>query len=133
MTDTTIETPTETDARASKARDIARVRQILADVRPLAAEYYRLTGKPLGVTGEVAEFIAAEHLGLELADARTAGYDAVRHGPDGPVHTTGRGRSRGSGLAGSRRTRDATQSFWSCSTTRLSIRVRCGRRRSSKL
>lgn len=34
---------------------IERVREILATVKPLAAEYYRLTGKPLGVTGEVAE------------------------------------------------------------------------------
>jgi hypothetical protein len=56
----------------------ARVREILAAVRPLAAEYYRLTGKPLGVTGEVAEYVAAELLGLKLAPARTAGYDALR-------------------------------------------------------
>jgi hypothetical protein len=44
--------------------DIALVREILARVKPLAAEYYRLTGKPLGVTGEVAEYVAAETLGL---------------------------------------------------------------------
>jgi len=56
----------------------ARVRKILATVRPLAAEFYRLTGKPLGVTGEVAEYIAAELLGLTLAPARTVGYDALR-------------------------------------------------------
>ena len=43
----------------------ARVKQILATVKPLAAEYYRLTGKPLGVTGEVAEYIAAEVLNLQ--------------------------------------------------------------------
>jgi hypothetical protein len=41
----------------------ARVREILATVKPLAVEYYRLTGKPLGVTGEVAENIAADLLG----------------------------------------------------------------------
>jgi hypothetical protein len=56
----------------------ARVREILKAVKPLAAEYYRLTGKPLGVTGEVAEYVAAEKLGLILAPARTAGYDALR-------------------------------------------------------
>lgn len=39
------------DERDSQA---ARLREILAQVRVLAAEYYRLTGKPLGVTGEVA-------------------------------------------------------------------------------
>ena len=56
----------------------ARIREILATVEPLAAEYYRLTGKPLGVTGEVAEYVAAEILGLKLVPARTAGYDALR-------------------------------------------------------
>jgi hypothetical protein len=56
----------------------ARVREILATVKPLASEYYRLTKKPLGVTGEIAEYIAAETLGLTLAPARTEGYDALR-------------------------------------------------------
>ncbi|SPE44291.1 conserved hypothetical protein [Candidatus Sulfotelmatobacter sp. SbA7] len=54
------------------------VREILATVKPLGAEYYRLTGKPLGVTGEVAEYVAAETLGLTLVPARTVGYDALR-------------------------------------------------------
>lgn len=56
----------------------ARVKEILAAVKPLAAEYYRLTQKPLGVTGEIAEYVAAELLGLELTPARTPGYDAIR-------------------------------------------------------
>lgn len=55
-----------------------RVRQILATIKPLAGEFYRLTGKPLGVTGEIAEYVAAEKLGLVLAPARTTGYDALR-------------------------------------------------------
>jgi len=55
-----------------------RVRKVLAAVKPLAAEYYQLTGKPLGVSGEVAEYIAAEILGLALVPARTVGYDALR-------------------------------------------------------
>jgi hypothetical protein len=58
--------------------NVTRVREILATVKPLAAEYYRLTGKPLGVTGEVAEYVAAEFLGLTLVPARTVGYDALR-------------------------------------------------------
>lgn len=57
----------------------ARIKEILAAVKPLAAEYYRLTGKPLGVTGEVAEYVAAELLGLDLVPPRTAGYDALRN------------------------------------------------------
>ncbi len=55
-----------------------RVREILATVKPLAAEFYRLTGKPLGVIGEVAEYVESELLGLQLAPARTEGYDALR-------------------------------------------------------
>lgn len=61
----------------------ARIRDILSAVKPLAAEYYQITGKPLGVTGEIAEVAAAEALGLELAPARTAGYDAIRRTPHG--------------------------------------------------
>lgn len=55
-----------------------RVKEILAAVKPLATEFYALTQKPLGVTGEMAEYIASELLGLTLAPARTQGYDALR-------------------------------------------------------
>jgi len=72
-----------------------RVREILAAVKPLAAEYYRLTGKPLGVTGEIAEYVAAELLGLELAPPRTAGYDALRYTAAGPVRIQIKGRAYG--------------------------------------
>lgn len=51
---------------------------LLADAKRLAQRYRQLTGKPLGITGEVAEFEAARLLNLTLADARTAGYDATR-------------------------------------------------------
>tara|TARA_R110000787_G_C13310530_1_gene435456 strand:- start:342 stop:881 length:540 start_codon:yes stop_codon:yes gene_type:complete len=53
--------------------------EILRQVKKLAVDYYELTGKPLGVTGEIAEAEAAEHLGLTLTEARTAGYDAIRN------------------------------------------------------
>jgi len=46
----------------------------------LAQEYRALTGKPLGITGEVAEYEAARILGIELTPARQAGYDGIeRH------------------------------------------------------
>jgi hypothetical protein len=38
---------------ATTAANKERVRQILATIKPLAGEYYRLTGKPLGVTAGV--------------------------------------------------------------------------------
>jgi hypothetical protein len=72
-----------------------RVRELLATVKPLAAEYYRLTGKPLGVTGEIAEYVAAEILGLELAAARTTGYDAIRETTDGKQRIQIKGRAYG--------------------------------------
>jgi hypothetical protein len=51
--------------------------EILGEAKRLAQEYRRLTGKPLGITGEVAEYEAAHILGVELTPARQAGYDAV--------------------------------------------------------
>ncbi len=54
------------------------IAEVLADAKSLARKYRKLTGKPLGITGEVAEFSAAQILGLELAEARQSGYDAIR-------------------------------------------------------
>jgi Family of unknown function (DUF6998) len=45
--------------------------------KAVAKRYRELTGKPLGITGEIGEVQAATLLGLELAGARQAGYDAV--------------------------------------------------------
>lgn len=42
-------------SEAASGDGTGRVREILAAVKALGAEYYRLIGKPLGVTGEVAE------------------------------------------------------------------------------
>lgn len=54
------------------------IAEILSEAKSLAKKYRKLTGKPLGITGEVAEFSAAQILGLELAEARQSGYDAIR-------------------------------------------------------
>ncbi|SDS10369.1 hypothetical protein SAMN05216496_0799 [Pseudomonas sp. Z003-0.4C(8344-21)] len=51
--------------------------EILKEAKVLARRFYRLTGKPLGVTGEIAEYEAATRLGLLLHPARQAGYDAT--------------------------------------------------------
>jgi hypothetical protein len=56
--------------------------RLLAAAKGLAKEYYALTGRPLGVTGEVAEYEAVRLLGLELADVRQPGYDALRWSGD---------------------------------------------------
>jgi len=54
-----------------------RVLSILREAKILARTYYKLTGKPLGITGEVAEYEAARLLRVHLTQARQAGYDAV--------------------------------------------------------
>jgi hypothetical protein len=59
--------------------DTNEIMQILAEAKQLASRYRKLTGKPLGVTGEVAEFEAARLLDLELLSARQVGYDAIRN------------------------------------------------------
>ena len=69
-----------------------RIGEILAAAKCLAVEYYGLTGRPLGVTGEVAEYVAAETLGLKLALPRTPGYDALR----GSERIQIKGRAHGS-------------------------------------
>jgi hypothetical protein len=52
--------------------------ELLGEAKKLAQRYRILTGKPLGITGEVAEFEAARLLGIKLVEARQAGYDATR-------------------------------------------------------
>ena len=54
-----------------------QVLQLLAEAKAIAQRYYALTKKPLGITGEVAEYEAARILGVTLAPARQAGYDAT--------------------------------------------------------
>lgn len=51
--------------------------KLLGEAKLLAQDYRRLTGKPLGITGEVAEYEAARILGVTLTPARQAGYDAI--------------------------------------------------------
>jgi hypothetical protein len=67
-------------------------KQILADVKRLAVEYYAATGRPLGATGEIAEYEAAEKLGLTLAAARNTGYDATKQIGDRTIRIQIKGR-----------------------------------------
>ena len=73
----------------------AEVARQLAQAKSLARDYRHLTGKPLGITGEVAEFAAAQLLGLTLAKAREAGYDAIRHVGEREVKVQIKGRCIG--------------------------------------
>jgi hypothetical protein len=60
-----------------EANQADQILEILRVAKTLAQEYRKLTGKPLGITGEVAEYEAARLLGVELTPARQAGYDAT--------------------------------------------------------
>lgn len=72
------ETKQNTDATvlASESAQLieGEVLVVLREAKVLARRFYRLTGKPLGVTGEVAEYEAATKLGLQLHAARQAGW-----------------------------------------------------------
>ncbi len=57
--------------------DLDALKRVMQEVKKLAKEYHQLTGKPLGITGEVGEIIAAHLLHLELKVARNPGYDAI--------------------------------------------------------
>jgi hypothetical protein len=54
------------------------IEALLKQAKQIAARYYELTKKPLGVTGEVAEYEAAQKLGLNLESARSPAFDASR-------------------------------------------------------
>ena len=51
--------------------------RLLRRAKGLARRYYELTGRPLGITGEIAEFEAARRLGVKLAPPRTQHYDGI--------------------------------------------------------
>ena len=56
---------------------IEDIGNIIRSAKELAKRYRKLTGRPLGITGEVAEYEAARLLGLKLAKVRQAGFDAI--------------------------------------------------------
>lgn len=70
----------------------AEILEVLRDAKMLGRRYYELTGKPLGITGEVAEYEAATKLKLQLHPARQAGYDATEVRQDGLVKIQIKGR-----------------------------------------
>jgi hypothetical protein len=81
---------TPASSKGSDMRD--RLMAILSEAKKLAREYRTLTGKPLGITGEVAEYEAARLLGVELMQARQAGYDAIEQSAGKTRHLQIKGR-----------------------------------------
>lgn len=72
--------------------DSNEILTLLGQAKIVAQKYRALTGKPLGITGEIAEFEAAHLLGLTLSGARQSGYDAteVRSGETWKIQIKGR-------------------------------------------
>lgn len=83
-------------------QDSQRHRRLLRQAKLLAKRYHEVTGRPLGVTGEIAEYEAVMLLELDLAPARQSGYDAVRHTPSGPHRLQIKGRRLPNGRTGGR-------------------------------
>jgi hypothetical protein len=71
----------------------ALIDELHREAKALAVRYYQVTGKPLGITGEMAELEAAKLLGLELAEARTPYYDATRSNEEGVQRIQIKGRA----------------------------------------
>ena len=56
-----------------------RILEVLRTAKSLAQENRQLTGKPLGITGEVAEYEAARLLGVELTPERRASVEPATY------------------------------------------------------
>jgi hypothetical protein len=61
----------------SKAAKREELERIIRRAKFLARKYYALTGRPLGITGEVGEYEACRLLRLDPAEVRQPGYDAT--------------------------------------------------------
>ena len=61
----------------NKTISTKRLKGIVESAIAIAKEYRLITGKPMGITGEVGEFLVADLMNLNLMEARQPGYDAV--------------------------------------------------------
>jgi len=64
--------------KMNKRREAEEIGRVLRSAKRLARRYYTLTGRPLGITGEIAEYEAVRLLKLERSPVRQSGYDAIR-------------------------------------------------------
>lgn len=78
-------------ANARTADYLKVVGPLLATAKDLARRYKNATGRPLGITGEVAEYEAVRLLELDICEVRQRGYDATcESGPPRRVQIKGR-------------------------------------------
>lgn len=80
-------------SRRAKTRK-TEIEKTIEAAKRLGKRYYALTGRPLGVTGEIAEREAFRLLRLEPVPPRQLGYDAIRRSKSGrPIRLQIKSRS----------------------------------------
>lgn len=94
---------TQMNVPSNPVHHSSRLFEILPEIKRLAQEYKSLTGRPLGVTGEVTEVEVARILDLTLADVRQPGYDAYEYIGTRKVQYQIKGRCSGDGASKSQR------------------------------
>jgi len=82
---------------------IYNVDKLMLEARKLAAEYRRATGKPLGISNEIAVYDVIRIMNLEAVDANAGGYDAIGKGEREGRRIQIKGRSIVSGSTSSHR------------------------------
>jgi hypothetical protein len=71
---------------------------LIAYAKELARQYKSATGRPLGITGEIAEYEAVRLLEFDICDVRQPGYDATCcAGPYHRVQIKGRSLAQNKG------------------------------------
>lgn len=73
-----------------------RITEILDEVKRLAKEYKQITGRIMGVTGEIAENETSKLLNLELMQVRNPGYDSIKKVNDKIIRYEIKGRIKSS-------------------------------------
>ena len=54
------------------------IKKVVVDAIKIAIDYEKLTGRKLGITGEIGEILTCDKLGLKLlANPISSGYDAI--------------------------------------------------------
>lgn len=75
--------------------------KVIKEAKRIAKDYYAATGRPLGITGEVAEYEAIRLLNLKISPVRQEGYDAIRIVGDKIERIQIKGRATQAGRVGS--------------------------------
>ncbi len=82
---------------------VYNVDKLMREARQLAANYRKATGKPLGISSEIAIHDVVRLMNLELVEASPGGYDAVGLGKRAGKKIQIKGRTVTSGMKSNQR------------------------------